>query len=73
MIVVCYYIYALIDMFIAGVGGLILLPVVTFLLWLVPTVVAMLPPVGRAMRRSGPGGYPPGYGQKPMPDYGPGY
>ncbi|SFP26548.1 hypothetical protein SAMN02982918_1909 [Saccharomonospora viridis] len=73
LLVVGYYVYALIDLLSNSFGELIILPLVTFVLWLVPTVVAMLPPVGRAMRRFGRHTPPGGYGQLPVQGYGPGY
>jgi hypothetical protein len=54
-LVVCYYLYAIIDMLANGAGDYVGLPILALVLWVAPFVVAMLPPVGRAMR-----GYRPG-------------
>ncbi|OQO90542.1 hypothetical protein B1813_13350 [Saccharomonospora piscinae] len=55
-VVVAYYVYALVYLLTEDAGSLALIPLVTFLLWTVPTVVVLLPPVGRAMRgRTRPG------------------
>ncbi|EHR63799.1 hypothetical protein [Saccharomonospora cyanea] len=66
VVAVAYHGYAVVYLLGAGVGGLVVLPAVTLLFWVVPTLVVMLPPVGRAMRRSGQqsvaGAFGPGYG-----------
>ncbi|CCH34773.1 hypothetical protein ABZ816_29560 [Actinosynnema sp. NPDC047251] len=50
-----YYVYAVIKLLTTTGGGeFVILPVVALLLWLVPTFVAALPPVGRATRRTAP-------------------
>ncbi|WP_309117635.1 hypothetical protein [Saccharothrix sp.] len=50
-----YYVYAIIRFLsIGGPSEFVIMPLVCVLLWLVPTIVAALPAVGRASRRSGP-------------------
>lgn len=65
-VAVGYYGYGVIDLASGGAAEYALLPGATLLFWLVPTVVVMLPPVGRAMRRNGQqnvaGAFGPGYG-----------
>ncbi len=67
-IVTVYYVYAIIWILSEGAGEYIAMPLVSWLLWLGATVVAVLPQTGRAMRRrrqpvqqSYPPGYPPRY------------
>lgn len=78
VIVTAYYVYVVIDLLTDELWReLIVLPLATLLLWTIPTVVVMLPPVGRAMRgreqSNGPGGHPGTFGQGPPVGYGPGY
>lgn len=49
-LVVGYYIYAIIYLLSNDAGDFVALPIVAMLLWLVPLVIVVLPPVGRAMR-----------------------
>jgi hypothetical protein len=66
-LVTAYYIYAIIDILSTDGGGeVIAMPLVSWVLWLGATVLAILPATGRAMRRRqpvGPAGppSPPGY------------
>lgn len=79
-LVTAYYLYAIIYLLANDGGSVIALPIVSFLLWLGATVVALLPATGRAMRGKGgaarppyppgmyqQGGYPPG--QQRYPGY----
>jgi hypothetical protein len=64
-----YYVYAIIWILSNDGGEFIAMVLVSWLLWLAATVVAVLPVTGRAMRRRqrpGPGG-PPGYQGYPPP------
>jgi hypothetical protein len=57
-----YYLYAIIWVLSHDGGEYIAMVLVSWLLWLVGTVLAILPATGRAMRRrrpTGPPGYPP--------------
>jgi hypothetical protein len=56
-----YYIYAIIWILSNDGGEFIAMVLVSWLLWLAATVVAVLPVTGRAMRGRGAGGPPPGY------------
>lgn len=71
-LVTVYYVYAIIDILSTDGGGeLIAMPLVSWLLWLGATVLAVLPATGRAMRGKQnvpPGLAPPGY---PPPGYPP--
>ncbi|MEU7528591.1 hypothetical protein AB0A74_22865 [Saccharothrix sp. NPDC042600] len=49
-----YYTYATIRILAHGASEFVVMPLVCVLLWLVPTIVAALPAVGRASRRTGP-------------------
>jgi hypothetical protein len=67
-LVTAYYIYAIIDLLSNDGGEYIAMVLVSFLLWLIATVLAVLPATGRAMRRKQqqpfgppPMGPPPGY------------
>jgi hypothetical protein len=57
-----YYLYAIIWVLSHDGGEFIAMVLVSWLLWLAGTVLAILPATGRAMRRrpTGPAGYPPG-------------
>lgn len=52
-VVVGYYIYFVVRVSLIHVSSILIVPVVALLLWLVATVVSVLPPVGRAMRSFG--------------------
>jgi hypothetical protein len=57
-----YYVYAIIWVLSHDGGEYIAMVLVSWLLWLAATVLAVLPATGRAMRRrqpAGPPGYPP--------------
>ncbi|WP_133904201.1 hypothetical protein [Actinophytocola oryzae] len=69
-LVTAYYVYAVIWVLSHDGGEYIAMVAVSLLLWLVATVLAVLPATGRAMRRKqshgpppsmGPPGYPPRY------------
>lgn len=61
-LVVGYYVFAIIDLLSHDAGDYVALPIVALLLWLVPLVIVVLPPVGRAMRGYRPSApVPPGY------------
>lgn len=71
-LVSAYYIYAIIWVFSNDGGDYIAMVLVSFALWVVATVLAVLPATGRAMRRrqpTGPAGYPPGYPPAGQPGY----
>ena len=76
-LVSAYYIYAVIWVFSNDGGEYIAMVLVSFALWVVATVLAVLPATGRAMRRrqpAGPAGYPsgpPGYPPAGQPGYPP--
>jgi hypothetical protein len=59
-LVTAYYVYATIKLLSDGGGEFIAMVLVSLVLWLVGTVLAVLPATGRAMRRRQPVG-PPGY------------
>jgi hypothetical protein len=67
-----YYIYAIIWILSNDGGEVIAMALVSWLLWLAATVLAVLPATGRAMRRRQPAG-PPGYPQPGPPGYPPQY
>jgi hypothetical protein len=75
-LVTAYYIYAIIWLLSNDGGEVIAMPLVSWLLWLGATVLAVLPATGRAMRRrqpAGPPGPPPGPPGYPPPGYPPQY
>ncbi|EHR53694.1 hypothetical protein SacmaDRAFT_5578 [Saccharomonospora marina XMU15] len=49
-LMVGYYVYAIIYLLSNEAGDFVTLPIVALLLWAVPLVAVVLPPVGRAMR-----------------------
>jgi hypothetical protein len=69
-LVTVYYIYAIIWVLSNDGGEYIAMVLVSWLLWLVATVLAVLPATGRAMRRRQPAG-PPGYPPAGPPGYPP--
>ncbi|MEJ2856488.1 MULTISPECIES: hypothetical protein [unclassified Saccharothrix] len=65
-----YYIYACIRILSFGMSAWVLVPAVCVFAWLIPTVIAALPAVGRASRRNSPpqpGLAPPQPGLAPPP------
>jgi len=74
-LVTVYYIYAIIWILSHDAGEYIAMALLSWLLWLAATVLAVLPLTGRAMRKRtpvGPPGYPPQQGYPP-PGYPPRY
>ncbi|WP_433265174.1 hypothetical protein ACQPZF_37170 [Actinosynnema sp. CS-041913] len=65
-LVVAYYVYAVIWMLSRGGSSFVALLLVALFLWLIPTFIAVLPPVGRATRRA-PATPLPQAPQPPMP------
>lgn len=67
-LVTAYYLYAIIWILSNDAGDYVAMALVSWVLWLAATVLAVLPATGRAMRRRqqpGPPGYPPpGYPQQ---------
>lgn len=72
-LVTVYYLYAIIWILSNDGGEFIAMALVSWLLWLGATVLAALPATGRAMRKRGPAGPPPGYPQPPGYPPQPGY
>jgi hypothetical protein len=50
VLVIAYYLYAVVRLVINDAGTFLVLPVVALALWLGAVITAVLPPVGRAMR-----------------------
>jgi hypothetical protein len=65
-LVTVYYLYAIIWILSNDGGEVIAMALVSWVLWLAATVVAVLPATGRAMRKRGPAPFPPqpGYPQQ---------
>jgi hypothetical protein len=57
-LVTVYYLYAIIWILSNDGGEVIAMALVSWVLWLAATVVAVLPATGRAMRGRGPSPYP---------------
>lgn len=73
-LVSAYYIYAIIWVLSHDGGEFIAMVLVSFVLWLAATVLAILPATGRAMRgHQAPPPGQPGYPQPGYPQAGPGY
>lgn len=72
-LVTVYYIYAIIWILSNDGGEFIAMALVSLLLWLGGTVLAVLPATGRAMRKRQPVGPPPGYPPQGYPPQAPGY
>lgn len=68
-LVTLYYVYAIIKLLSDGGGEFIAVPLLSWLLWLVATVLVVLPQTGRAMRGKQQSGYPQGYPGYPQPGY----
>jgi hypothetical protein len=62
-LVTLYYLYAIIKLLSDGGGKYITVVLISWVLWLVATVLVALPQTGRTMRRRQRPGYPQGYPQ----------